>query len=137
MQGTSPARRVRHRPVHGIVVAIVGGQEEPLTVTLMMEATRALHQGCVYELVYTGADARPGNRVTGGSTLGFFEVRQASVAVVGDDVRVRGSVLGEIAGFDGSHLPDHLHVVVGGKLSGDSLAWGFSLGDKVVIGPAL
>lgn len=135
MKRVSPARMVRHRPVTGIVVAIVGGQGEGLDLTPMTEVVRVLQPEYVYELVYAGGLSGPGTTEPRYTSLGFFEVKQGAVAVVGDDVRVRGSVLGEVTGFDGSHLPDHLHVIVGGKVSGEALAWGFSLGDRVVIGP--
>ncbi|MBC7338376.1 MAG: hypothetical protein H5U04_00675 [Firmicutes bacterium] len=129
-----PARFVRHRPVTGVVVAVLAGSLPDRGLELIPQPSRVLCRGEVHELILTTEEAAPGSRVDAISYLGFFEVKQGGVVVVGDDLRVRGSVIGEIAGFDATHLPNHLNVVVRGKVALDGLAWRFGLGDPVVIG---
>lgn len=134
LRGQPPARFVRHRPVTGVVVAVLAGSLPDRGLELIPQPSRVLCRGEVHELILTTEEAAPGSRVDAISYLGFFEVKQGGVVVVGDDLRVRGSVIGEIAGFDATHLPNHLNVVVRGKVALDGLAWRFGLGDPVVIG---
>jgi len=137
LRGGPPARFVRHRPVTGVVVAVLAGSLPDRGLELMPQPSRVLCRGEIHELILTTEDARPGSRVNAISYLGFFEVKQGGVVVAGDDVRVRGSVIGEIAGFDATHMPNHLNVVLRGRVALDGLAWRFGLGDQVVIGGSL
>jgi hypothetical protein len=134
LRGSLPARFVHHRPVTGVVVAVLAGSLPDRGLELIPQPSRALCRGEVHELILTTEEAGPGSRVNAISYLGFFEVKQGGVVVAGDDVRVKGSVVGEIAGFDVTHMPNHLNVVVRGKVALDGVAWRFGLGDQVVIG---
>lgn len=134
LRQSPPARFVRHRPVTGVVVAVLAGSLANRGLELVPQPSRVMCQGEVHELILTTEDVAPGSRVEAIWYLGFFEVRQGGVVVAGDDVRVRGSVIGEVAGFDATHMPNHLNVVLKGRVALDGLAWRFGLGDQVVIG---
>ena len=57
-------------------------------------------------------DAAPGGGADSVSAIAFFEVDQGGLAVVGDEVSLGGAVLGTLAGFDVTHMPNHINVVV-------------------------
>lgn len=130
----SLARLVSHRPVTGPVVAILGNLLPDRSLELIPQPIRAICQGQIHQLIVTREEVGPASTVKSFTYLGFFEVRQGGVAVVGDDVRVHGWVVGELAGFDTSHLPDHLNLVVKSKLPPGQVVWRFHLGDEVFIG---
>ena len=44
--------------------------------------------------------------------LGFFAVEREGVIVVGDEVSLDGKKIGRLAGFDETHMPNHLNVVI-------------------------
>ena len=75
-------------------------------------------------------DAAPGGGADRVSAIAFFEVEQGGLAVVGDEVSVSGAVLGTLAGFDVTHMPNHINVVVKRK-SLDVLP--VSVGDRLEI----
>jgi len=129
----APARFVRHRPVTGTVVAVLAGSLSDRGLQLIPQPSRVLCQGEVHELIFTDEDVRPGMTVNRITYLGFFEVKQGGVAVVGDDVRV-GGVVGQLAGFDETHAPNHLNLVLRGTGAVTGAAMRFSLGDRVTIG---
>ncbi|WP_078622266.1 DUF6917 domain-containing protein [Streptomyces sp. NRRL S-244] len=79
--------------------------------------TRAVPAGSVHELMTTPAPPPAGgDRVDEVSYLGFAEFTGGLLAV-GDAVHAAdGALLGHVLGFDDTHLPNHMNVVL---LSGD------------------
>ena len=65
------------------------------------------------------------------SYVAFAEFRNGGMLVEGDQVCVSGKVIGEIAGFDETHMPNHQNVVIRGpkRLTGREL--GAKLGDTI------
>ena len=52
----------------------------------------------------------------------------------GDEVKINGQVIGKIAGFDETHMPNHYNIVIYGtdRISGNER--NLDLNDEVVIG---
>ncbi|MGW8178994.1 MAG: DUF6917 domain-containing protein, partial [bacterium] len=44
--------------------------------------------------------------------IGFFEITKSGLIVAGDDVWIEDRLLGKLAGFDLTHMPNHINVVV-------------------------
>ncbi len=44
--------------------------------------------------------------------IGFFEIIKSGLIVAGDDVWIEDRLLGKLAGFDVTHMPNHINVVV-------------------------
>jgi hypothetical protein len=125
------------RPLLGSVVAVLRGQLDGRGLELIRQPSRVLAQGEIHELILTDeADARPDSIVERIAYLAFFEVQAGGVALVGDRVVIGGNADFRLAGFDVTHAPNHLNLVVVGddRLSGEER--GFRLGDRVTIGPA-
>jgi len=64
------------------------------------------------------------NRVT---VLGFFEVETGGIILIGDQASLDGAPIGEVVGFDQTHMPNHMNILVKGPLKRPELR----LGSKV------
>lgn len=101
------------RPVVGEVVALLHIAFEERGLKLIQSWSRAMRLNEIHELMITDEEeAAPGGMADHVSAIAFFEVKQGGVAVAGDEVSVDGKVLGTLAGFDMTHMPNHMNVVV-------------------------
>ncbi len=83
---------------------------------LIPQLSRAVRRGDVLELICTDEEkAGPGSKVNRAAYIGFAEVSETGLLLCGDTVTVRQEEIGEIAGFDETHLPNHLNVVIRSK----------------------
>lgn len=53
---------------------------------------------------------------------------------VGDKVQIERKFVGEIAGFDQTHLPNHQNIVMKAKEIRSGVELGMRLGDRIIIG---
>ncbi len=124
------------RPLGGSVVAVLRGRLEGRGLELIRPPSRALARGEIHELIVTDeAGAHPGSVVGNIGYLAFFEVEEGGVALVGDRVSIGGNAHFRLAGFDVTHAPNHLNVVVNGDDRRSGEERGLRLGDRVIIGP--
>jgi hypothetical protein len=100
------------RPVEGEVVALLHICFEDRGLRLMETKSRAVRQQEIHELMITDEDAAPGGGANRVRALAFFEVDKSGLIVVGDKVSVGGKHLGTLAGFDQTHMPNHMNIVV-------------------------
>jgi hypothetical protein len=101
------------RPVLGEVVALLHITFEDRGLKLIESKSRAVLLNEIHELMITDEEgAAPGGGADRVSALAFFEVERGGLAVVGDEVSVGGKILGTLAGFDMTHMPNHMNVVV-------------------------
>jgi hypothetical protein len=101
------------RPVTGEVAALLHITFEERGLELIQSRSRALLGGEIHELMVTDEEgAAPGGGADHVSAVAFFEVEQGGLAVVGDEVTVAGNFLGHIAGYDMTHMPNHMNVLV-------------------------
>ncbi len=110
--------------ITGNLVVVLDGELDGRKLSLIKPPSRALCRNEVHELIATDEkDAGPGKVVNSIAYLGFVEVEQGGVALVGDKLRVGDLEIGHVAGFDETHMPNHLNIVikVDKKLSGKSL----------------
>ena len=118
----------------GEVVVVLDGIYEQRGLKLISQPSRCLIKHHVHEMILTDEESKPGDVVNKISYIGFFEVSESAVVVVGDDVKVDGVLIGKIAGFDETHMPNHYNIVIAGskRFSGENA--GFELGATVLIG---
>lgn len=75
--------------------------------------SRALAAGEIHELILSDdGGLGPGSKVRDVAYIGFFEVRVSGIAEIGDEVWAGEHRLGALAGFDLTHMPNHLNIVV-------------------------
>lgn len=121
------------RQVEGRLLAVLDGTYEDRGLTLIKPPSRAVRAGEIHEVIITEEQARPGLQVNKIAYLAFFEVQRGGVIVSGDEVWVGKQLLGKIAGYDETHMPNHLNIVLTGvRKSGRE--YNLTLEEAVVIG---
>jgi hypothetical protein len=101
------------RPVLGEVVALLHITFDDRGLKLIDSRSRGLREREIHELMITDEqEAAPGGGADRVSAIAFFEVSRGGLAVVGDDLLLDGVKMGEIAGYDMTHMPNHMNVLV-------------------------
>lgn len=99
-------------PVKGRIVAVLRGIVEGRNLELIPQPSRTVKAGEIHEFIATQEDAAPGSRVSKIAYLCFVEFETGGVLLHGDEVVLGGKTVGTIAGFDMSHQPNHMNIVV-------------------------
>lgn len=115
----------------GRLVVILDGRLEGRSLQLITPISRAVRRFDVHELIFTDEEATPGQRVNRIAYLGFIEIMEGGVLVVGDELLVRGEPVGKIAGFDETHMPNHLNIVIRSPERTSGLERGIAIGSEV------
>jgi len=121
--------------VRGRVVAVMDAKLSHRGLQLIISPTRALLSGEIHELIVTDEeDTGPGKVVNRIAYIGFFELEKGGVVAKGDKVTSKRKTIGEIVGFDETHAPNHLNIIVKSskRKSGEEL--GVELGERLTIG---
>ncbi|MBE3588744.1 MAG: hypothetical protein IMW93_09385 [Thermoanaerobacteraceae bacterium] len=122
------------RAIEGKLVVILRGTLENRGLHLITPISRAVLQNEIHELIVTDEEgAGPGSNVHRIAYLGFMEVECGGVLVTGDEVTCNGVLLGRIAGFDETHLPNHLNIVLYSPKRLDGVALGLQLESTIRI----
>lgn len=120
--------------VHGELVAILDLKLEKRGLKLIAPLSRALLAYEIHEVVMTDeTDAGPDKIVDHVAYIGFFEVKKGGVVVVGDDVSLEGNPIGKVVGFDETHAPNHLNIVVSSSERKTGFELGAKIGTKIII----
>lgn len=106
---------VAKRPVEAQVVCVLDAHSERRGMQLEIHPSRAVRAGEIHELALTGDPlAGPGALVDQVYYIGFVEVVRGGVILVGDQVTLGDHDLGEVVGFDHTHFPNHMNILVRG-----------------------
>ena len=101
------------RPVEGEVVAILHVKFEDRGLKFIQTKSRTVKLNEIHELMITDEkDAAPGGGADRVRAIAFFEITKSGLIVVGDQVTIEGRKLGTLAGYDVTHMPNHINVVV-------------------------
>jgi hypothetical protein len=122
--------------VEGQLVVVLNLALPSRRLRLITTPSRAVKKYEVHELIGTNEDAGPGQEVGNVWYLGFFEVSQGGVLLYGDEVVVGGRSIGEVAGFDETHMPNHINIVVKLREVGTGIDLKLRVGDKVIFKPS-
>jgi hypothetical protein len=118
----------------GKVVVVLDGKLDNRELNLIQPISRAFAQHTIIELIGTDEqDAAPGNVVNNICYIGFVELQNSGVILTGDKVFWNDKEIGEIAGYDDTHMPNHQNTIIKMKtrISGKEL--GIKLNDKLII----
>lgn len=100
-------------PVSGRLVAVLDAEATGRGLNLILPLSRAVVKHEIHELIVTPEpSAGPGSVVDDVTYLGFFEVQDGGIILVGDYLDVAGRRIGQVAGFDLTHFPNHLNIVL-------------------------
>ncbi len=124
----------KKKPLKGNLVVVLDGKYEDRGLQLIPQPSRCLIANEVHELILTDENKGPGDTVDKIAYIGFFVVRESTVITVGDEVKINGQLIGKIAGFDETHMPNHYNIVLYGeeRISGNER--NLNLDDEIVIG---
>jgi hypothetical protein len=114
--------------VSGSLNCILHARAEKRGLELSPFPSRAVIKHEIHELIITAEEqAAPGTIVNKIAYLGFFEIEEGGILWVGDRVDVDGKTVGELAGYDMAHFPNHMNIVVKVK---EPLITGYEAGLK-------
>lgn len=99
-------------PVSGTINTILHARAEARGLELCPFPSRAVLQHEIHELIITQEEAVPGSKVNRIAYLGYFEVNQGGVLWVGDQVLINSESAGTLAGYDLTHFPNHMNIVL-------------------------
>ncbi len=119
--------------VTGRLVCLLDARSEERGMELILHPSRALCTNEIHELAVTDdLAAAPNRTVDRVAYLAFFSVEEGGVVLVGDKVEVAGNEIGEVVGFDVTHAPNHLNVLlkVGQRRTGVEL--GLQVGESII-----
>lgn len=117
--------------VEGNLVVILDGVMDNRGLELITPISRCVCKHDIHELIFTDEQAKPGDIVNKIAYLGFLEIERGGVIIAGDLVELDGQVIGTLAGFDETHMPNHQNIVINssGLVSGKELQ--AKLGGKI------
>jgi hypothetical protein len=99
-------------PIRAKVNAVLHAHAENRHLQLEPFPSRAVLKGEIHELILTVENAVPGAPIDQISYLCFFEIETAGVLWQFDRVEINGKPVGTLGGYDSSHLPNHMNVVI-------------------------
>jgi len=103
----------KRREVNGEMVVVLGSKRDRRGLSLVIPISRALLRNEIHELILTDEqEAGPGKKVDRIAYIGFFEVKLGGIVVIGDKVFTKDKAIAEIAGFDETHMPNHLNIIL-------------------------
>lgn len=123
---------VMKNEVKGKLITILDGKIEERGLNLIKQISRCVCKNEIHELIITDEEAAPGSLVNKVAYLGFMEIEQGSVMIAGDTLRVGDKLIGQVAGFDETHMPNHLNIVIKAAARRTGLELSLQLGESCV-----
>lgn len=124
--------------VVGRLVCILDARSEKRGMELLIHPSRALCQGEIHELALTDdPQAGPQRTVDRVAYLAFFSVERGGIVLVGDKVKVGERQIGEVVGFDYTHFPNHMNILVRAEARKTGPELGLGLEDQVTFASQL
>jgi len=118
----------------GKVVAVLSGKLPERGLELIRPFSRALLTGEIHELIVTDEErAGPLQTVNRIAYVCFFEIITGGIMLVGDELSIGDARIGTIAGFDETHMPNHLNIVAKSDQRRSGKNRGIRLEDTVLI----
>ena len=98
---------------------------------LIETKSRAVRLNEIHEFMLTDEQsAKPGGRADRVRAFAFFEITKPGIIVVGDNVFIDKRFVGSITGYDLTHMPNHMNIVIKvKKLAKPKM----KLGEKLII----
>ena len=118
--------------VTGRVVAVLRGVTDQRGLYLTAFRSRAVPAGAVHELMITDEDLDVESTVNRVALIAFFEVLDGGVILLEDQVTIGEQLVGTVAGFDETHMPNHQNICLRGELK-DGETLNIGVGDRVTI----
>lgn len=131
-QAMSQVSYFKKKEVETKVVVVLDGELGDRGLRLTSYVSRVVRKGDIHEIIVTEeTEAGPGSRVDRVVYLAFVEVVSGGVIVLGDKLLIEKRCLGEVIGFDETHSPNHLNLVVAASCPRSGRALGLELDQSV------
>ena len=118
--------------IQGKLVVVLRGAYEERGLELIKPASRCVQKHEIHELIASDEpDIRAGATVNKIAYIGFVEILQGGVITIGDGLFWNGECIGFVSGFDETHMPNHLNIVVRCDKRIDGVQLGCSPGDDL------
>lgn len=128
---TNTQNYVQRSEIKGRLVAVLRGRLENRGLELMGTPSRVLNKNEIHELILTNIDPS-GIKVDAIAYLGFARIEVGGVLLKDDEVFCQGMSLGVVLGFDSTHLPNHLNIILKGDEGKSGEELGINLGDELI-----
>lgn len=103
----------KKRVVTGGIAVILDMRLENRGLELINQPSRCLLKNEIHELIFTISNSKLGEKVNESiAYVAFFEVEEGGVVIVGDTLTIGGKVIGSVLGFDETHSPNHLNIII-------------------------
>jgi hypothetical protein len=120
--------------LEGKVIAVLSSFREGRGLQLILPKTRCFKKYEIHELILTDEDqAGPGLEVNHVAGIAFIEFTRGGVAAEGDRVTIGNRLIGKIAGYDETHTPNHINIILKGPKRVTGHDWGIETGDRVIV----
>ena len=120
------------RKIDGVIVVVMDARIENRNIQLIHPMSRCVRKGEICELVTVDSpDAFPGNIIQDASYIGFAEILCSGSLVVGDIVKIKNKPIGRICGFDETHAPNHMNIVIQTEKPLTGTEMGLSIEDEI------
>ncbi len=123
----------KKRKIKGKIVAILHLSLKDRGLSLIVPQSRALKRGEIHEIIFTGEKKSPGEVVQDVSYIGFFEVLEGGIAIVGDTIRINDKDMAVLIGFNETHMPNHQNIVFFTKNPYTGKEYNLEIGDIIEI----
>lgn len=121
-----------NRAVKGGVITVLDSTHETRGLKLIPTYSRALPKNSIHELIATDETSKkPGDTANRIAYLAFFEVNRGGCIIVGETLFVDGKAIGQIIGFDETHEPNHINIIIGVKARKTGPQLEISVGSKI------
>ena len=117
------------------MLAVLHGKRSDRKLKLSEYTSQCVLRGEVHEfLVATEWDNNRDAILNDISYLGFMEFKHSGVLEAGDTLMDKnGNVVGEIIGFDFTHMPNHINIILCSSSNKTGTERGFSASEKFMI----
>lgn len=122
--------------LEGHFVGVLDSKRFRRGLNLIPPKTRCIRRYDIHEIVITDEmDAAPGCSVDRFFGVGFVEFNSGGSIAQGDRIEFGSGIVAEVAGFDETHAPNHLNIVVKTPTPKTGIELGIEPGDSITIMP--
>lgn len=122
-------------PVVASMVAVMDHRRNDRALTISNFKTRCVLRGEIHEFLLCMPPSEgkaPINEVT---YLGFAEIQKPGVIAVGDRITLDEEQVGTVYGFDDTHMPNHMNIVLKGTSMKNGAERGLMVNQSLYINP--
>lgn len=100
-------------PVVSSLCSVHGTRRKNRTLKPMVQKTRCIEQGSIHEIIIVEEQKLKEEGVIQDTAyIGFSQFLNGGLLECGDTVYLNNMLLGELAGFDDTHMPNHLNILI-------------------------